>query len=60
MFMQEDMQIDGRVDEWEISGKSEGIYLGGGRESIALLEGSQVSPSRASDRNRTKVKTLEW
>jgi hypothetical protein len=27
---------------------------------IILVEGSQASPTRPSDKNRLKVKTLEW
>jgi hypothetical protein len=33
---------------------------GGGDESIILLEGSQASPSRPSDKGTVKVKALEW
>jgi hypothetical protein len=29
-------------------------------KSIVLLEGSQVSPSRPSDKSREKLKKLEW
>jgi hypothetical protein len=32
--------------------------LGGGRKSIILLEGSQASPARPSDKGSVKVKTL--
>jgi hypothetical protein len=34
--------------------------LWGGRKSIVLLEGFQASPSRRSDKNSVKVKTLGW
>jgi hypothetical protein len=33
---------------------------GGGRKSIVLLEGSQASLARPSDKGNIKVKTLEW
>jgi hypothetical protein len=32
----------------------------GGRKSIVLLESSQASPSRLSDKGSVKVKTLGW
>jgi hypothetical protein len=35
------------------------LYCAGGWESIVLLEGSQASPPRPSDKDSVKVKTLE-
>ena len=35
------------------------IYFEGGRKSITLLEGSQVSPARPSDKKSIKIKMLE-
>jgi hypothetical protein len=34
-------------------------YFEGGRKSIILLEGSQVSPAHPSDKNSMKIKMLE-
>jgi hypothetical protein len=40
------------------NGESEGHFIMGGRKSIVMLESSQNSPARPSDRLRVKVKML--
>jgi hypothetical protein len=42
----------------EIKGISERHFFPRGRKSIILLEGSQATPARPSDRNNVKVKTF--
>jgi hypothetical protein len=39
--------------------KRKTLYSGAGN-SVTLLQGSQASPVRPSDRSSTKLKTLEW
>jgi uncharacterized protein (DUF39 family) len=41
----------------ESHGRSERLFFGGGR-SIILLEGSQASPVRPSDKGSVEAKTL--
>jgi hypothetical protein len=40
--------------------KRETFCIWGGGDIILLLEGSQAVPARLSDKDRMKVKTLEW
>jgi hypothetical protein len=40
-------------------GESVRHFISGGRKNI-LLEGSQAMPARLSDKDRIRVKKLEW
>jgi hypothetical protein len=42
-----------------LRGKREALYIWRGRKNI-LLEGTQAMPARPSDKDRMRVKTLEW
>jgi hypothetical protein len=42
----------------EIKGRSERLYFSRGSKNISLSEGSQATPTRPSDSNNVKVKTL--
>jgi hypothetical protein len=41
-------------------GEMKDILLWGGTKGIILLEGSQASPVRPSDKGSMKVEKLEW
>jgi hypothetical protein len=41
-------------------GRSERRFIVGREKEHRLLEGSQASPSRPSDKSRIEVKTLGW
>jgi hypothetical protein len=36
------------------------LYLGGGERKSVLLGGTQAMPTRPSDKDRIRVKTLGW
>lgn len=56
--------VDGKGGEeerkwkWNIRGVSERHFIVGRKKEHRLLEGSQASPARPSDKSRVKVKTL--